>query len=117
MTIMSREKYTKIYYFFLDIYFKIMYYIFITIKGGFKMETRARKRSNIYKGSISYSNLWDTLERRGLKRSNLLDKESFNLSPALVNKLRHDRNVNIDTIMYLCEKLDCQVCDIVEYKK
>ena len=77
------------------------------------METRARKRSNIYKGSISYSNLWDTLERRGLKRSNLLDKESFNLSPALVNKLRHDRNVNIDTIMYLCEKLDCQVCDIV----
>ena len=70
------------------------------------METRARKRSNIYKGSISYSNLWDTLERRGLKRSNLLDKESFNLSP-----------VNIDTIMYLCEKLDCQVCDIVEYKK
>ena len=94
-----------------------MYYIFITIKGGFKMETRTRKRSNIYKGSISYSNLWDTLERRGLKRSNLLDKESFNLSPALVNKLRHDRNVNIDTIMYLCEKLDCQVCDIVEYKK
>jgi len=77
------------------------------------METRTRKRSNIYKGSISYSNL----ERRGLKRSNLLDKESFNLSPALVNKLRHDRNVNIDTIMYLCEKLDCQVCDIVEYKK
>ena len=81
------------------------------------METRARKRSNIYKGSISYSNLWDTLERRGLKRSNLLDKESFNLSPALVNKLRHDRNVNIDTIMYLCDRLDCQVCDIVEYKK
>nr|DAF69784.1 MAG TPA: hypothetical protein [Caudoviricetes sp.] len=34
MTIMSRRKYTKIYYFFLDISFRIMYYIFITIKGG-----------------------------------------------------------------------------------
>ncbi len=81
------------------------------------MAAQTKKRSNIYKGSISYSNLWDTLERRGLKRSHLLDKETFNLSPTLVNKLRHDKNVNMDTIMYLCEKLDCQVCDIVEYKK
>nr|DAS39172.1 MAG TPA: hypothetical protein [Caudoviricetes sp.]DAU78088.1 MAG TPA: hypothetical protein [Caudoviricetes sp.] len=41
---MSREKYTKIYYFFLDIYFKIMYYIFITIKGGFLNGNTSKKK-------------------------------------------------------------------------
>lgn len=74
------------------------------------------KRKNTYSGSISYSRLWETLERRGLKKQDLKN-EGFNLSPTLVNRLAKNENVAVDTIMYLCDKLDCQPCDILEYRK
>lgn len=74
------------------------------------------ERKNTYKGSISYKRLWETLERRGLKKQDLKG-EKFNLSPTLVNRLAKDENVAVDTIMYLCEKLECQPCDILEYNR
>lgn len=77
------------------------------------MPETAEKRKNIYSGSISYSRLWDTLERRGVKKTDLKDKEKFNLSPTLVK----NQNVSVDTIMYLCDRLNCQPCDILEYIK
>lgn len=73
------------------------------------------ERRNFYNGHISYQKLWDTLERRGLKKQDLKG-EGFNLSPTLVNKLAKNENVAVDTIMYLCDKLNCQPCDILEYK-
>lgn len=75
------------------------------------------KRKNIYDGNISYSRLWETMERRGVKKIDLKNKDTFNMSPTLVNKLVKNQNVSVDTIMYLCEKLDCQPCDILEYKR
>lgn len=75
------------------------------------------KRKNVYNGSISYARLWETMERRGIRKIDLKNKDSFNMSPTLVNKLVKNQNVSVDTIMYLCEKLDCQPCDILEYKR
>lgn len=73
------------------------------------------KRKNIYSGSISYRKLWGTMERRCVKKADL--KNIFNLSPTLVNRLVKNQNVSVDTIMYLCECLDCQPEDILEYIK
>lgn len=73
------------------------------------------KRKNTYDGSISYRRLWETMERRNVKKVDL--KTSFNLSPTLVNRLVKNQNVSVDTIMYLCDRLDCQPCDILEYVK
>jgi DNA-binding Xre family transcriptional regulator len=83
------------------------------MEGG---EDMGEKRKNVYSGSISYKRLWDTMERRGITKADL-KKEGFNLSPTLVNRLVRGENVAVDTIMYLCDKLDCQPCDILEYKK
>lgn len=74
------------------------------------------ERKNIYEGSISYERLWETLKRRGYRKQDLKGEE-FNLSPTLVNRLAKNENVSVDTIMYLCYKLNCQPCDILEYKK
>lgn len=74
------------------------------------------ERKNVYDGAISYDRLWETLKRRGIKKQDLKG-EGFNLSPTLVNRLTKNENVSVDTIMYLCYKLDCQPCDILEYKK
>ena len=73
------------------------------------------KRKNVYSGSISYSRLWETMQRRGVTKQDL--KKDFNLSPTLGNRLVKNENVAVDTIMYLCDKMDCQPCDILEYKK
>lgn len=81
------------------------------------MSESLEKRKNIYSGSISYSRLWDTIERRGITKADLKNKDKFNLSPTLVNRLIKNQNVSVDTIMYLCDKLNCQPCDIVEYVK
>lgn len=74
------------------------------------------ERRNIYSGRISYERLWKTLENRGLKKQDLKG-DAFHLSPTLVNKLAKNENVSVDTIMYLCDKLGCQPCDVLEYKK
>lgn len=74
------------------------------------------ERKNTYEGKISYDGLWKVLELRGLKKQDL-KKADFNLSPTLVNRLAKNENVSVDTIMYLCDKLECQPCDILEYKK
>ena len=75
----------------------------------------AEKRKNTYNGSISYKKLWDLLEKKGITKLNLKDPEKFNLSPTLVNRLVKNENVAVDTIMYLCEILECQPSDIMEY--
>lgn len=79
------------------------------------MLEKDEKRKNKYYGSISYSRLWETMKRRGITKSDLKDPQKFNLSPTLVNRLVKNSNVSVDTIMYLCEGLNCQPCDILEY--
>lgn len=76
---------------------------------------KEEKRKNKYEGSISYSRLWETMKRRGVTKADLKDPAKYNLSPTLVNRLVKNSNVSVDTIMYLCERLNCQPCDILEY--
>ena len=73
------------------------------------------KRKNIYNGSISYNKLWKLLKEKEITKINLKDPENFNLSPTLVNRLVKNENFAVDTIMYLCDKLNCQPGDIMEY--
>lgn len=74
------------------------------------------ERTNAYEGTVSYEKLWKLLEKKGLMKKDLREGE-FNLSPTLVTKLAKNGNVSVDTIMYLCYKLDCQPADIMEYRK
>ncbi|MSS11733.1 helix-turn-helix transcriptional regulator [Clostridium sp. WB02_MRS01] len=53
------------------------------------------------------------MEKRGIKKRDL--REVYNISPTIVNRLNNNTNVAVDTIMYLCEILDCQPGDIMEY--
>ena len=81
-------------------------------------ENTEEKKENVntrgYKGSISYDGLWKLLEKKGLKKQSLRG-EPYNISPTIVNRLAHNTNVAVDTIMFLCEKLNCNVGDILEY--
>ena len=71
------------------------------------------EREKQYSGKISYNNLFKIMETKGIKKRDL--REKYKLSPTIVNRLNNNTNVAIDTIMYLCEILNCQPGDIVEY--
>ena len=69
------------------------------------------EREKQYSGIISYRKLFELMEEKKIKKRDL--REKYNI----VNRLNNNSNVAIDTIMYLCEILDCQPGDIVEYIK
>ena len=71
------------------------------------------EREKQYKGSISYQKLRDLMNEKNVKKREL--REKYNISPTIINRLNKDNNVSVDTIMYLCEILNCQPGDILEY--
>ena len=68
-----------------------------------------------YKGNVSYRKLWNLMRERGLRKRNL--REDYNMSPTLIKRSTDTANVAVDTIMHLCEILNCQPGDIMEYIK
>ena len=62
---------------------------------------------------VSYAKLFDLMGQKGLKKVDL--RKTHNLNPKTVDSLVNNRSVTVDTIMQLCEILDCQPGDIMEY--
>ena len=71
------------------------------------------EREKQYSGMISYKKLFELMEQKKIKKRDL--REKYNISPTIVNRLNNNSNVAVDTIMYLCEILNCQPSDIMEY--
>ena len=72
------------------------------------------EREKQYSGTISYEKLFILMEEKGIKKRDL--REKYNISPNIISRLNNNSNVAVDTIMYLCEILNCQPGDILEYK-
>lgn len=62
---------------------------------------------------IKYYKLFDLLTRRGMKKTDLL---SVITAPTLA-KLSKGEIVTTEIIARICEFLDCQPADIMEYEK
>lgn len=61
--------------------------------------------------SISYKKLFKLMSKKGIKK---FDLHKSGISPTTVNRLVNNKDVNITTIIRLCELLDCQPGDIME---
>lgn len=64
---------------------------------------------------IVYDKLWDTLKRKGITQYTLIKKHK--ISPGQITRLKRNESVSTHTIDVFCEILDCNVDDIMEYKK
>ena len=62
---------------------------------------------------VSYKKLFALMEQKGIKK---FDLPKMGLSPTIVDRLVKNGDVNTSTIMRLCEILDCQPGDIMEYE-
>lgn len=62
---------------------------------------------------IKYDRLWETMRQRGISQYDLYTHHSINRS--MLDRLRHNKNVEVYTIDKLCSILGCRVEDIMEY--
>ncbi len=63
--------------------------------------------------SVSYQKLFNLMQEKGIKKIDLRTK--YKINPKTVDSLVNNRSVTVDTIMQLCEILDCQPGDLMEY--
>ena len=61
---------------------------------------------------VSYKRLWKLLIDKDMKKRDL--KESANLSPSLMSKLNQDKSVTTNTLVRICNALNCRIEDIME---
>ena len=64
---------------------------------------------------ISYQKLFSLMQEKGIKKIDLRTK--YKINPKTVDSLVNNRSVTVDTIVQLCEILDCQPGDLLEYVK
>ena len=64
---------------------------------------------------ITYDRLWQTMKDRGVTQYDLYTHYNFNRS--LINRLKHNRNVEVGTLDRLCRILHCRLEDIAEYRE
>jgi DNA-binding Xre family transcriptional regulator len=64
---------------------------------------------------IGYNKLWKILIDKGMIKQDL--KNAARISTTAIAKLGKGENVNTDTLLKICEVLDCDVADICEVIK
>ena len=62
---------------------------------------------------IRYDRLWETMKQRGITQYDLYTK--YNINRSLLDRLRNNKNIEIQTIDRLCNILNCRVEDIMEH--
>ena len=64
---------------------------------------------------ISFEPLWNTMKKRNITTYRLI--KDYDFSRGMLDKLKHNRNVTLETIEKLCKILDCNIEDVVRYEK
>ena len=64
---------------------------------------------------ITFKPLWKTLQEKGITQYELITK--YGMSRGTLDNLKHDRSITLITLNDLCNMLDCDICDIIEYTK
>ena len=64
---------------------------------------------------ILFDKLWQTMQECGITQYDLYTK--YNMNRAQLHRLRHNQNIESNTIDRLCNILDCNVEDIMTHIK
>lgn len=62
---------------------------------------------------IKYDRLWKTMKEKGITQYQLCTK--YNVASAQLGRLRHNKNIEVNTIDKLCNILHCKVEDVMEH--
>ena len=64
---------------------------------------------------ISFNPLWQTMKRKNVTIYKLIT--TYGISRSTIDKLKHNKNITISTLNNLCNILDCDVNEIIEWTK
>ncbi len=64
---------------------------------------------------IVYDRLWQTLKDKGISQYALIKR--YHVSPGQLTRLKRNESVSTHTIDMFCKILDCEVNDVMEYKR
>ena len=64
---------------------------------------------------ITFDKLWLTLKQRNISQYKLV--HSHGISPSQLTRLKRNEGVSTNTIDALCTILDCDLSDIMEFKR
>lgn len=64
---------------------------------------------------ITFNPLWQTLSSKGITQYELITK--YGMSRGTLDNLKHNRSITLVTLNDLCNMLDCDIADIIEYSK
>lgn len=64
---------------------------------------------------ITFDPLWKTLNDKGISQYNLI--EDYKMSRGMLDNLKHNRSITLNILNDLCNMLDCDITDIIEYTK
>lgn len=62
---------------------------------------------------VKYDRLWKTMKERGITQYDLYTQ--YNVTRSLLDRLRRNKNIEVNTIDRLCNILNCRVEDIMEH--
>lgn len=64
---------------------------------------------------ITYAPLWETMQKRNISQYKLIKEHK--VSAGQLSRLRANNYVSTHTIDVLCDILECEVQDIMQYQK
>ena len=64
---------------------------------------------------IRFDRLWKTMEERNVSTYYL--REKGGIDSKTIRRLKNNENIEIKTLDRLCKALDCDIADIMEYRK
>ena len=64
---------------------------------------------------ISYQPFYRTLLKKNITEYHLIYKEG--ISANILHRMKHGKNITLKTLDTLCFILDCDIADIIEYRK
>lgn len=62
---------------------------------------------------ITFEPLWDTLKEKNISIYKLIN--TYGLSRGTLNSLKHNKNVTLNTLNWLCEVLQCDLEKVIRY--
>lgn len=64
---------------------------------------------------IVFNKLWQVMKEKNISQYKLIN--DYNISPSQLTRLKRNESVSTNTIDKFCEILDCDIWDIMEYKR
>ncbi len=64
---------------------------------------------------ITFDPFWKTLKNKQISQYDLVT--DFHMSRGMLDNLKHNRSITLNTLNQLCNTFDCDIHDIICYKK